>query len=55
MALSNEKSYSMGKMNREISSDIIIQDYKVENYLISNNYYESKDVLNLSIIKLFYM
>ena len=47
MALSNEIIVIPSeKMNREISSDIPIAILEVENYLISNNYYESKDVLN---------
>ena len=47
MALSNEIIVIPSeKMNREISSDIPITILEVENYLISNNYYESKDVLN---------
>tara|TARA_B100000941_G_C28348266_1_gene470422 strand:+ start:524 stop:730 length:207 start_codon:yes stop_codon:yes gene_type:complete len=33
-------------MNRKISSDIPIKILEVENYLISDNYYDSKDVLN---------
>ena len=47
MALSNEIIVIPSeKMNREISSDIPITILEVENYLISNNYYESKGVLN---------
>ena len=47
MALSNEIIVIPSeKMNREISSDIPITILEVENFLISNNYYESKDVLN---------
>ena len=47
MALSNEIIVIPSeKMNREISSDIPIAILEVENYLISNNYYESKGVLN---------
>ena len=47
MALSNEIIVIPSeKMNRKISSDIPITILEVENYLISNNYYESKDVLN---------
>ena len=47
MALSNEIIVIPSeKLNREISSDIPITILEVENYLISNNYYKSKDVLN---------